>query len=52
MEQRFQKFHLLRTVVEQPDLTLCQGAEFEEMRMYWDGNAWVMEFSATVNDKG
>lgn len=51
MEQKFQKFYLLRTIVEQPELTLCQGADFETMKMFWDGTAWVIEFEAVANER-
>lgn len=46
-----EKFRLLRTVAEQPELTLVRGQEFEKMVMYKSGNTWAIEFEAIVADK-
>lgn len=50
-QERMEKFRLLRTVAEQPDLTLVRGQDFEKSTMYRVGNTWCIEFEAVVADR-
>ncbi len=51
LERKKNKFNLLRTVADQPELTFCQGEDFQKLTMYLDGNTWVVEAEAVVADR-
>jgi hypothetical protein len=51
IEYRKARFELLATIVGQPELSYCHGADFEKATMYFDGNAWTAEFEAIVPEK-
>lgn len=40
------RFELLRMVVDNPDLITCGAARFEQLRVFYDGDKWVLEASA------
>jgi hypothetical protein len=40
------RFELLRMVVDNPDLIACGGSRFEQLKVFYDGDKWVLEVSA------
>lgn len=40
------RFELLRMVIDNPDLITCGAARFEQLRVFYDGDKWVLEASA------
>ena len=43
------KSFLLRTIADQPMITICSGESFESLRMYYDGSKWVVEVEGRVS---
>ena len=50
-DQHRQLYELLTLLGQQPDMSQCQGHDFEEMRMYWNGASWILDFSAVVPER-
>ena len=50
-EKNLDKWELLRIVMDRPDLSHCQGADFEHMTLSWSGSAWTLEFYADLPTK-
>jgi hypothetical protein len=49
--QRQQRYEMLTFLGSQPEMSRCQGADFESMKMYHDGKSWVCEFSANAPER-
>ncbi len=47
-EHRKAKFDLLRMIADQPELSQCQGSDFEKIHVFYDGFKWIADCSATV----
>ncbi len=45
------KWNLLQTLINAPSLGVCGNQDFEGLKVFYDGTAWILEMEAVVSDK-
>lgn len=52
MDKAFKQVFLLRQLSDQPELLNCGTSRFEKAKIFFSGNAWVIEMEAEIEEFG